>query len=220
MGGRRTTTSDLRGRARSPGASLAAALALAAAAGCRTPPRPFLWVENAPSQQPEAAEYRIGAGDVLGVRVWNQETLSTSRAKVRNDGKISLPFLQDVEVSGMTPPELATRLQAELKPYIVLPVVTVTLEERAPLHVSVLGEVVRPGAYDLPPGAGVLHALAAAGGLTPYAPRDGIYVLRTAQGGERDRAPARIRFRYRELAGGMVPAATFRLRGADVIVVE
>lgn len=183
--------------------------------------RNYIRVEDLGPQEPSRQdEYRIGVGDVLSVRVWNQESMSTNRARVREDGKISVPFLQDVEVVRMTPSELADRLQVKLKPYIVNPVVTVTLEERAPLRISVLGEVAKPGSYELPVGATVLHALAASGGLTEFAKRDGIYVLRYGHWADGDPTPARIRFRYSALSKGALPAATFRLRSGDVVVVE
>lgn len=183
--------------------------------------RPYVWVENIPeAPRNDDAEYQIATGDVLSVRVWNQESMSTARTKVRDDGKISVPFLQDVQVFGMTPVALARVLQVELKKYVLSPIVTVTLEDRAPLRVSVLGEVTKPGTYDLRIGAGVLHALAAAGGLTAYAPRNGIYVLRAVHRPDGKSAMARIRFRYDALAGGVVPAATFSLRPDDVVVVE
>jgi polysaccharide export outer membrane protein len=183
--------------------------------------RPYVWVDQLQDRPlADAAEYRIAVGDVLGVRVWNQESMSTARARVRDDGKISIPFLQDVEVVGLTPGELGSRLQVKLKAYVVSPVVTVTLEERAPIRVSVLGEVRTPGAYEVQPGAGVLSALAAAGGLTEYARRDGIYVLRTTSASDAGASPGRIRFRWDDLSSGTRPAATFRVRPGDVVVVE
>ena len=97
--------------------------------------------------------------------------------------------------------------------------VTITVEELRPLRVSVLGEVTRPGQYELERGAGVLAALAAASGLTDYAHRDAIFVLRSLPGQE-GKPPARIRFRWSALTGGEKPAATFRLRAGDVVVAE
>ncbi len=183
--------------------------------------RSFLWVDNVTEPpRPDSAEYRITAGDVLSVRVWNQETMSTPRTRVRDDGKISIPFLQDVEVAGMTTGELASRLAVKLKTYVVNPVVTVALEERRPVRIAVLGEVTHPGSYDIESGSGVLHALAAAGGLTDYAHRDGIYVLRYGYWADGNPEPARIRFRWEALAGGAPRASGFRLRTGDVVVVE
>lgn len=184
--------------------------------------RDYLWVNDVPMKQGAPAEgaYRIGVGDVIGVRVWNQDSMSTDRVRVREDGRISLPFLDDVEVVGMEPAELARRLEVKLKTFIVNPVVTVVVQERPPLRVSVMGQVVRPGVYDLESSAGVIHALAAAGGPTPFADEDGVFVLRQGYWADGNSAPGRIRFRYSELRRGKVPAAAFRLRAGDVVVVE
>lgn len=192
-----------------------ALLAAAALAACGTRGA-FIPVEEYPSPAPET-EYRIAPGDILGVRVWNQDSMSNARARVRDDGKISVPFLQDVDVAGTTPSELSQRLQTKLKIYVVNPVVTITVEELQPLKVSVLGEVARPGEFELQRGAGVLAAIAAAGGLTDYAHRDALYVLRTSPDAK---GPTRIRFRYGSLTGGEKPAASFRLKAGDVVVAE
>jgi polysaccharide export outer membrane protein len=195
-------------------ARLAALLAAAAALGCQTTSGNFVPVEQYP--QPAAdAEYRISPGDLLAVRVWNQESMSNPHARVRDDGKISVPFLQDVEVAGATPTDLSQKLQAKLKTYVVNPVVTVTVEELRALRVSVTGEVAHPGQFELERGAGVLNALAAAGGLTDYAHRDRIFVVRNG-----DAKPVRIQFRYAALASAEGKAGTFRLRPGDVVVVE
>jgi polysaccharide export outer membrane protein len=194
--------------------------ALAALAGCGTSGS-FVWIDAVPKGMyaPEA-RYAIVSGDVIGVRVWNQEANSVERTRVREDGKISLPFLNDVEVAGSEPSELARRLEVKLKTFIVNPVVTVVVHERKPMRVSVLGQVTRPGAYELETGAGVLHALAAAGGLGPFAAQDRLFVLRSGTGADGDSRPARIRFRYRDLVEGKAPASVFHLRTGDVVVVE
>jgi polysaccharide export outer membrane protein len=197
-------------------ASTAAVLAAATAALACATRGSYVPVEEYPVPAPDS-EYRIAAGDVLAVRVWNQDSMSNAHARVRDDGKISVPFLQDVEVAGTTPNELSQRLQTKLKTYAVNPVVTVTVEEFRPLRVSVVGEVAHSGQYDLERGAGVLAAVAAAGGLTDYAHRNAIFVLRNSADGK---TPVRIRFRWQALTDAEKPAATFRLRPGDMVVVE
>ncbi len=214
--------SDTDGRGSTRHRWVAAALlaGVAAVGGCAHRGK-FVWVDDVPSGKvAPPITSTIGAGDVIGVRVWNQEANSIDKARVREDGRISLPFLDDVEVAGMKPTELARRLEVKLKSFIVNPVVTVVVHERRPVRVSVLGQVTKAGVYDVEPGSGVLPALAAAGGLTPFADHDDIYVLRTAYWGDGERAPARIRFRYADLRTGKAPASTFPLRTGDVVLVE
>lgn len=207
-------------RRRSSAALPLAAALLALGTGCAGK-RTYVWASELPASASAPADtaYKIGPGDVLGVRVWNQDAMSIERARVREDGRISLPFLNDVEVAGMEPAELGKRLEVKLKTFIVNPVVTVLVQERALLRISVLGEVVRPGVYELEKGTGVLHAIAAAGGLSPFAADAGLYVLRTGHSADTP-APARVRFRYSELREGRAPAALFRLRSGDVVVAE
>lgn len=183
-------------------------------AGCaHVPESPYVWADELPAEPTTPTEYVIARGDVLSVRVWNEEGMS-ARPRVREDGRITLPFLNDVQAAGYTPDVLARQLQTRLKDFIARPVVSISLEERRPVTVSVVGEVVRPGSFTLEAGSGVLHALANAGGLTQFAAQDRIYVLRQAEGRRR------IRFRYPSLVRSAGPAATFRLENGDVLVVE
>jgi polysaccharide biosynthesis/export protein len=172
---------------------------------------PYVWVQDLPQRQ-AADEYIILSGDLLAVKVFNQENMST-RARVRSDGKIALPFLGEVEVRGKSPSAVSKELEGRFKEYVVSPAVTINVEEAVPTSVSVLGEVSKPGLYTIDPSAGVLQALAVAGGLTDYASRESIYLVR--------RTPAqRIRFGYASLLQRDGRAAMFRLRAGDVLVVE
>jgi polysaccharide export outer membrane protein len=182
---------------------------------CRGPGS-YVWAKDLPAAALSDPGYVIGPGDLLLVRVWNDETLG-GRAKVRSDGRISLPFLNDVAAGGMSPDDLARALEVKLTGYVNAPRVTVALEDEKLVNVSVLGEVTRPGVYDLAAGAGVLQALASAGGMTPWASSDRIFVLRRAGGEAR---PTRIRFTEEALARAADRSAAFRLRRGDVVVVE
>ena len=189
---------------------------VAAGPGCKTSGE-YVWVDDVP-QTPQVAdrEYVIQAGDTISVRVWGQDNLS-SRSRVRPDGKISLPYVPEVQAAGVTPTVLSKKIQASLKDLLVNPVVTVTLDEQRPLQVSVLGEVARPGAFVLDQNPGVLQAIAMAGGMTPFANKDAIMVIRQRPEGG---SPQRIRFSYEALTQIKGRAAAFRLQGGDVVVVE
>lgn len=187
---------------------------LAALSGCYTPAGRFVTVET--YQQSNPPGYVIAPGDVLQVRVFQQEPLS-SRVKVRPDGRLSLPLVNEVDAAGKTPTQLSVELQDKFRSYINSPIVTVSLEEGRPLTVSVLGEVARPGVVTLDSGAGLMQALAAAGGLSQFAHRDGLFVLRTRVPGT---TPQRIRFTWDALARGDAQAANFTLSVGDVVVAE
>ncbi len=193
---------------------LPALVAAVTLTGCYTPSGTFLPIEEytlAPAPQ-----YVIAIGDVLQVRVFQQDNVS-SRVRVRADGKVSLPFVNDWVAAGKTPGVLGLELQTRLKDFINNPVVTVSLEESRPLTVSVVGEVVRPSLVTLDSGAGVLQAIAAAGGLTDFAQREGIFVLRKPGP---DVPPIRVRFTWEALSRGESKAARFMLVPLDVIVAE
>jgi polysaccharide biosynthesis/export protein len=199
---------------------LAAALALPLASCRHAAPGEFIWAEDArPTPGRADAGYAIQRGDVLSVRVWDQDAISTTRARVRTDGRISLPLIQDVEVVGSTPDGAAREVAAKLRSFVAKPIVTVTVEETSPLRVTVVGEVARPGRYDLEAGAVVLDALAAAGGFTAFASSDGIYVLRSGYFTDGRQERARIRFRYDALSRGG-RAAAFLLSPGDIVVFE
>lgn len=193
--------------------------ALAGGCSASRPAGPFLWVDDVPPDDLPAAssskEYVFRPGDVISVRVFGQDGMS-ARARIRPDGNITLPFLNDVQAAGYSPTELGRQVQERLRQFVNEPVVTVSLEETQDLQVPVIGEVERPGTYVVREGSGVLELLAQAGSLTEFARRDGIYVhRRDPQGGL-----VRIRFKYDDLIRGRGNADRFRLQPGDVMVVE
>jgi polysaccharide export outer membrane protein len=191
-------------------------LAACLATGCASVGE-FVWVDDSiPGRVRSDVDVVLAPGDLLGIRVSGQDGLST-RALVRADGKISLPLVNDQLAAGITPATLANLLNAQFKTFINNPAVTVVLEERHAEWVSLVGAVTTPGTYQLTRDAGVLQALALAGGLTPFAHRDRIFVLRPEGGG---RPPLRIRFRYRSLLDAEPRSISFDLRDGDVVVVE
>ena len=175
---------------------------------------PFVWVTDLPPEEVSPSDYLIADGDVVSVRVFNQDPNST-RAKVRSDGKIAVPFIGDIQMQGRAPNAVAKEVEGLLQKYINAPNVTVVVEEFQPLSISVIGEVSHPGTFALERNSGVLQAIAAAGGLTDYASRDSVYVLRSSPVGRR------IRFRYEFLTRSPPEgSSTFLLRPRDIVVVE
>jgi polysaccharide export outer membrane protein len=168
-----------------------------------------------------SAEYTVGPEDVLDIAVWNNTEISRT-VPVRPDGKISLPLLNDVQASGFTPMQLRDVLAKSLAEYIAAPNVSVIVREVHSFKVTVIGEVKTPGRFELKGRATVLDVLALAGGLTEFAARARIVVLRQEPSGTRQ-----IPFPYDKLIGKNEPAGgskntgqhNFCMRPGDVILV-
>jgi len=121
--------------------------------------------------------YVIGPEDVLEIAVWGNPDV-TRTVPVRPDGKISLPLLNDVQAAGLTPMQLRAILAGSLEQYMAAPMLSVIVREVHSLKVTVIGEVKTPGRYELRSRSTVLEVLAMAGGLSQYAARARITILR------------------------------------------
>ena len=95
-----------------------------------------------------AGDYVIGEGDGLDVSVWGVKELTFS-VKVRPDGKITVPGLGDVSVSGQTPANLQSSLSGKLTELVKNPIVTVTVRDITNSKVYIFGGGVKAGVYDL-----------------------------------------------------------------------
>jgi polysaccharide export outer membrane protein len=127
-------------------------------------------------------EYRIGVEDLLEITVWKEPQLSTT-APVRPDGKVTVPVAGEIQAAGHTARELEGILARRLAERIASPEVTVVVKELNASRVFVLGEVGKPGAYPMRGAMTVVQALALAGGLTEFADRDDIVILRRGDAG-------------------------------------
>jgi len=178
----------------------------------------YVWVDDLAARDLRAPPHDvhvIASGDLLNVRVYNQDAIST-RGRVGADGKIAIPLAGEIDAGGTRPGELARRIEARLKPFIISPSVSITVEESPSERISVLGEVAHPGVFPVAPGTGVLQALALAGGVTEYADRDRVFVLRARPG----KPALRIRLDYKDLTRGIGRSATFPLAAGDSVIVE
>jgi polysaccharide export outer membrane protein len=157
-------------------------------------------------------EYIIGPEDVLHIAVWKESDL-TATLPVRPDGKISLPLLDDVQASGLTPKQLALSVTEKLKKYIADPRVTVVVTAINSKRVYLTGEVLHSGAMTMLPNMTVLQALSSAG-ISQFANTKRIYVLRT-QNGKQEKLPVN----YRKLVKGELIDENYLLQPGDTIVV-
>jgi polysaccharide export outer membrane protein len=156
--------------------------------------------------------YRIAPSDVLDISVWREESLN-SKVLVRPDGAISFPLLGELAAAGLTIEQLRQEIAARLGEFLSEPEVTVAVVNTNQ-RVYVLGKVVKPGDFPIADRVTVTQALAMAGGLTPFADRDDIAVLRRAGAETR-----RFLFDYDSIEDGENLEQDILLQNGDVVVV-
>jgi polysaccharide export outer membrane protein len=199
--------------ARRCGAAASSLVAVSALVGCSGLGQ-YVWFEQLPPEARESRdEYLIGVGDLVNIHVLGHDDMNVHQ-RVRADGRLALLLIGEVDAKGKRPSALRAELEGRLKDYIVSPSVVVNIEESRPLTVLLLGEVARPGAYPLEHDARLAHALALGGGLTEFASRDGIFVVRG------DPTPVRIRFTYEAVRRNVGRAGEFQLRPGDIVEIE
>ena len=159
------------------------------------------------------ADYVIQPGDVLLVSVWREPDLQQT-ILVRPDGGISFPLAGDLTAAGQTVSQLTETLAGKISKYIPSPVVTVTLQENLGNRIYVTGRVSKPGVYLINQYVDVLQAISMAGGLTPFAERGKIKILRRENGAEQV-----IPFNYKQVEKGQALEQNILLRPGDTIVV-
>ena len=109
-----------------------------------------------------AADYLIGKGDILSIRVWGESALDAD-VLVRPDGKISMPGIGDVQAAGQTPAQLQRRIAGHLSQLVYQPMVTVMLHSSSNKAVIVHGGGVKPGVMPLEGGTTLLQLLSIIG---------------------------------------------------------
>jgi polysaccharide export outer membrane protein len=129
-----------------------------------------------PAKPPEEF-YVVGAGDMLSISIWKEPNISGS-VKVRPDGFVTLPLVNEVQAAGMTTAQLRKTLETKYAEFIVDPVVTVRIEGIASSQVFLIGQVAQPGALPLNGNETLLQILTRAGGLAVFADRSNLRVVR------------------------------------------
>lgn len=124
----------------------------------------------------ELSSYKLGAGDVISIRVLGEDDLKRERIKLSDAGTISFPILGEMRVKGMTVGALQDYITRGLKGrYLLNPQVTVSIDEYRNFFVN--GMVEKPGGYPFSPGLTVRKAISIAGGFKERAARDKISVI-------------------------------------------
>lgn len=157
--------------------------------------------------------YRINAGDMISVQVFQEPELSNDKVQVDDVGRIQLPLAGDILAAGLTAPELSGVIAERLgREYIRNPQVVIGVVSTRDQTVAVEGQVKMPGVYKIAPNDTLLSAIARAQSPTNVARLDEVIVFRTVNGRRMG-----ARFDLREIRSGRSPDP--QVLGGDVIVV-
>jgi polysaccharide export outer membrane protein len=134
------------------------------------------------------AGYILSANDQVAVEVFGEEDLRTN-GRLNPEGNLSVPLLGSVHLAGLNLTQAASKL-TELygRDYLVNPRVNVMLLSYAKRRFSILGQINRPGSFEMPDGSpggiDLLEAVALAGGYTRIAAPERITVRRHNASGD------------------------------------
>jgi polysaccharide export outer membrane protein len=170
---------------------------------------------------PAGGDYAIGPGDLLVITALEVSELEKVKVRVGAEGFVRLPLLGTVKARGRTARELESDLAERLRDkYLYDPQVSVFIEEYRSQRVAVLGEVNKPGVYEVSEKRTLTDMLALAGGLTPGADQV-VYLLRTPANGARRPAAAGdvVRIDLEQLLAGRDPALNVKVGSGDVVSV-
>lgn len=138
-------------------------------AAVTAPVAPVAPVAAGAAAVPTNQDYRLGAGDSIGVQVYQSPDLSVD-ARVSESGVISYPLIGSVQLGGLTIGEAEKKIADALRTggFVKVPQVNIVLRQVRGNQVAVLGQVSRPGRFPLETfNTRVSDMLAAAGGVTP-----------------------------------------------------
>ena len=131
----------------------------------------------ATAQEGPGGSYRIGARDLLDIRVFDLEDLNTN-VRVSEDGTITLPLVGEIVAQGLTSADLQTAIETALRQYVNNPQVQVFIREYESQRISVIGAVKTPGTIEMQGRTTLLEVLSEAGGIDYPEAAGAITILR------------------------------------------
>ena len=114
---------------------------------------------------PAGPDYVLGPGDGLDINTWGSVSQRLTRT-VDRQGKVALPETGDVVVAGLSVAEAKNTIERALRQQFRDISVELSLTRLRTIRIYVVGDVLRPGAYDISSLSTPLNALYAAGGPT------------------------------------------------------
>src|SRR6478609_4477693 len=137
------------------------------------------------SLAPPTERYVLGPGDTFTLEIVGEKDLP-HEYQVASDGTVDFPYVHTLKVADLEAQQVARLVRERLIPEKVLsdPSVVVQVKEYASRHVTVLGQVGKPGSYPLLPGMSLIQAMSQAGGLTSVASGSHVNLTRKTPKGQ------------------------------------
>jgi len=157
--------------------------------------------------------YVLGSGDQIEVNVFGEPDL-TRTVTIKPDGIIALPLINQVTATGKTAAQLEAELTRLYSKYLKKPSVSILVRQFRMNPIYVMGEVSKPGRYDLTYEMTFLDALTLAGGGTDKANLDGAQLVRVENG--KNKA---IPIRANQMIQGKAATPNLKLQPGDLIYV-
>lgn len=151
---------------------------------CSSPTLPSATIHSSNTVDITSYKYLIGAGDVLNIFVWRNPEVSGTFV-VRPDGMITTSLVEDIQVSGKTPTELARSIEKILATYLRDPIVTVTVNNFVgPFseQIRVIGEAAHPQSINYTQDMTLLDVMIRVGGLTEFSDGNDAVLVRIENG--------------------------------------
>jgi polysaccharide biosynthesis/export protein len=126
----------------------------------------------------KSGDYRIGPQDLLEINIFEAPELNRT-LRVSESGEVSLPLLGAIQVAGLTARELESALAQRLREFLKDPHVNVMVTAIESHPISVIGEVNKPGVFQVRGSKTLLEMLSMSQGLAPDA-GDEVLVMRSA----------------------------------------
>lgn len=160
----------------------------------------------------ETSDYVVNPGDTLGVTVWGEPRLS-GEVFVRDDGRFTLPLINDVPAQGKSLKELSDYVAGQLTEFVPGASVSITVVASAPTRYYLSGSFIKPGEYRSDSKITMLQAIATGGGFAPFADESSITLIRQTSEGE-----VRYELNYNKVVSGNQPNP--RLQPGDILSVK
>jgi polysaccharide export outer membrane protein len=159
-------------------------------------------------------EFVIGPDDVLGISFWREAEM-TGDVTVRPDGRITLPLLGEMQAAGLTPERLKLEIQKAATKLFEDPTVSVIVRTINSRKVFITGSVATPGSHTLTRELRVMQLIAMAGGLTEFADKKNIRIVRMEGGNQKT-----FKLNYNDVAQGKHLEQNIVLAPGDTVIVQ